>query len=65
MQGTRAAKYKNTLDCFKQIMLQDGVGGFYKGLIPRMGRVVPGQVSVFQKESICHKYCHCYYVISS
>jgi len=47
MQGTRAVEYKNTLDCFKQIMAKEGIGGFYAGLIPRLGRVVPGQGIIF------------------
>jgi hypothetical protein len=30
MQGVDAKKYSSTLDCFRQIMLKDGVAGFYK-----------------------------------
>lgn len=44
MQGKDAAQYKNTLDCFLKILKNEGFLGFYKGVIPRMGRVVPGQV---------------------
>jgi solute carrier family 25 (mitochondrial citrate transporter), member 1 len=44
MQGTKAKQYKNTFDCFRQILVNEGVTGFYKGVVPRMGRVVPGQV---------------------
>lgn len=47
MQGVRASEYKNTADCFKQIMVKEGIGGFYAGLIPRLGRVVPGQGIIF------------------
>jgi len=47
MQGTKAALYKNTLDCFVQIFRQEGISGFYAGLVPRLGRVVPGQGIIF------------------
>jgi len=40
-----AAKYKSTADCFRQIFAAEGLQGFYKGVVPRMGRVVPGQVA--------------------
>lgn len=39
MQGLEAAKYKNTLDCAKQILIHEGPRAFYKGTIPRMSRV--------------------------
>jgi solute carrier family 25 citrate transporter 1 len=47
MQGTKAAQYANTLDCFKQIVAKEGVGGLYAGIVPRLGRVVPGQGIIF------------------
>jgi len=47
MQGTKASQYANTLDCFKQIVTQEGVGALYAGVIPRLGRVVPGQGIIF------------------
>ena len=47
MQGTGAKQYKSTLDCFIQIMRVDGISGLYKGLVPRLGRVVPGQGIIF------------------
>lgn len=46
MQG-KNAHYKNTWDCFMQIVRTSGVSGLYKGLFARLGRVVPGQVSSF------------------
>lgn len=53
MQGTQASQYKGTLDCFRQILVSEGPMGFYKGLIPRLGRVVPGQGIIFMSfESI-------------
>jgi len=53
MQGSQAALYKNTLDCFQQILRNEGVGAFYVGVAPRLGRVVPGQGIIFMSfESI-------------
>eukprot|EP01040_Poterioochromonas_malhamensis_P010416 gene10416-11332_t len=53
MQGKDAAQYKNTLDCFVKILKTEGLRGYYKGVIPRMGRVVPGQGVIFMSfESI-------------
>merc|ERR1719213_1128855 len=49
MQGTQASQYKNTLDCFKQILRNEGVGAFYVGVAPRLGRVVPDKAL-----SSCH-----------
>jgi len=40
MQGLEASKYKNTFDCARQIMVNEGPKAFYKGTIPRMSRVV-------------------------
>ena len=40
MQGLEAKKYKNTLDCAKQIMTNEGLKAFYKGTIPRLVRSV-------------------------
>ena len=47
MQGTQASRYANTMDCFKQIVSKEGFGAFYAGVLPRMGRVVPGQGIIF------------------
>ena len=47
MQGVAATQYSGTLDCFKQIMANEGIGGFYKGVGPRLMRVVPGQGIIF------------------
>ena len=53
LQGTQASKYSGTLDCFKKILSKEGVGAFYAGLVPRLGRVVPGQGIIFMSfESI-------------
>jgi len=40
MQSLDAAKYKNTFDCAKQIMVNEGPKAFYKGTVPRLSRVV-------------------------
>ena len=47
MQGTKAAQYASTLDCFKQILSKEGGGALYAGVVPRLGRVVPGQGIIF------------------
>lgn len=53
MQGIKAQQYSGTLDCFRQIFVNDGLSGFYKGALARMGRVVPGQAVIFMSfESI-------------
>merc|ERR1712151_228754 len=53
MQGTKASQYANTLDCFKQILSKEGASAFYAGVVPRLGRVVPGQGIIFMSfESI-------------
>jgi len=40
MQGLDAARYKSTLDCVIQTWKSEGPLAFYKGTIPRLGRVV-------------------------
>jgi solute carrier family 25 citrate transporter 1 len=47
MQGSGAARYGGTMDCARQIMAKEGVPAFYAGIIPRLGRVVPGQGIIF------------------
>ena len=47
MQGTRSKQYAGTLDCFKQILTTEGIGAFYAGVVPRLGRVIPGQGIIF------------------
>lgn len=39
MQGLEAARYKNTFDCIIQIAKNEGLPAFYKGTVPRLGRV--------------------------
>jgi solute carrier family 25 citrate transporter 1 len=33
MQGSGAKQYKNTMDCFVQILRTDGISGLYKGIL--------------------------------
>lgn len=47
MQGLDSAKYKSTVDCILKIIREDGFLGFYKGTLPRLARVVPGQGLLF------------------
>ena len=47
MQGAGASAYSSTLDCFSQILKKEGVVGYYKGVGPRLMRVVPGQGVIF------------------
>lgn len=47
LQGTQASKYSGTIDCFKSILANEGIGAFYAGVVPRLGRVVPGQGIIF------------------
>lgn len=39
MQGLEASKYKGTVDCFVKIWKHEGPTAFYKGTVPRLGRV--------------------------
>jgi solute carrier family 25 citrate transporter 1 len=47
MQGSQASRYKSTLDCFLQIVRTEGIASLYAGVVPRLGRVVPGQGIIF------------------
>nr|DBA34200.1 TPA: hypothetical protein GDO54_001782 [Pyxicephalus adspersus] len=47
MQGLEAYKYKNTFDCASQILRNEGPLAFYKGTIPRLGRVCLDVAIVF------------------
>jgi solute carrier family 25 (mitochondrial citrate transporter), member 1 len=47
MQGTNAKRYNGTLDCFRQIITKEGIASLYAGIVPRLGRVVPGQGVIF------------------
>ncbi|XP_048199410.1 tricarboxylate transport protein, mitochondrial [Perognathus longimembris pacificus] len=47
MQGLEAHKYRNTLDCSLQILRNEGLKAFYKGTVPRLGRVCMDVAIVF------------------
>lgn len=40
MQGLEAKKYKGFGDCFIQVFKNEGIRGFYKGVSPRLIRVM-------------------------
>ncbi|XP_046497029.1 tricarboxylate transport protein, mitochondrial [Equus quagga] len=47
MQGLEAHKYRNTWDCGLQILRNEGLKAFYKGTVPRLGRVCLDVAIVF------------------
>ncbi|XP_068156014.1 tricarboxylate transport protein, mitochondrial-like [Drosophila tropicalis] len=47
MQGLEAHKYKNSADCFLQTLRSEGPKAFYKGTLPRLGRVCTGVALTF------------------
>uniref|UniRef100_A0A3P9I521 Si:dkey-178e17.1 n=1 Tax=Oryzias latipes TaxID=8090 RepID=A0A3P9I521_ORYLA len=47
MQGLDAHKYKSTLDCAVKILKYEGLAAFYKGTVPRLGRVCLDVAIVF------------------
>mmetsp|Transcript_17088 Transcript_17088/g.53375 ORF Transcript_17088/g.53375 Transcript_17088/m.53375 type:complete len:290 (+) Transcript_17088:226-1095(+) len=47
MQSVEAKHYKNTLDCFYQILTHEGPLAFFNGALARSARVVPGQGIIF------------------
>lgn len=47
MQGLEAHKYRNTWDCGMQILRNEGLKAFYKGTVPRLGRVCADVAIVF------------------
>jgi len=55
MQGLNSHQYNSTLNCIRIIIKKEGVYAFYKGLIPRLMRVIPGQGIIFASyEKISH-----------
>lgn len=61
MQGKNAHKYKSTVDCLFTIFRTEGIRGLYKGTIPRMGRVVPGQGVIFMSFETIQKYTEAFF----
>jgi len=55
MQGLESKQYINTQDCVKKIIKKEGLITFYKGIGPRLMRVIPGQGIIFASyEKISH-----------
>jgi solute carrier family 25 (mitochondrial citrate transporter), member 1 len=47
MQGLNSHQYNSTFNCINIIIKKEGVYAFYKGIIPRLMRVLPGQGIIF------------------
>mmetsp|Transcript_5080 Transcript_5080/g.7496 ORF Transcript_5080/g.7496 Transcript_5080/m.7496 type:complete len:291 (+) Transcript_5080:134-1006(+) len=47
MQGVNAHKYTSTWHCFSSSLYNEGFFSLYRGVLPRLGRVVPGQGIIF------------------
>ena len=47
MQGLNSHQYNSTLNCIHIIVKKEGIYAFYKGIIPRLMRFVPGQGIIF------------------
>mmetsp|Transcript_20144 Transcript_20144/g.28369 ORF Transcript_20144/g.28369 Transcript_20144/m.28369 type:complete len:118 (+) Transcript_20144:69-422(+) len=47
MQGVDSHKYTSTLDCLVKSVKDEGVNVLYRGVVPRLGRVIPGQGIIF------------------
>jgi len=47
MQGLKAAKYRNSVHCAKEIWNKEGPLAFYRGTVPRLGRVCLDGAIVF------------------
>jgi solute carrier family 25 citrate transporter 1 len=47
MQGLESSRYSGVMHCAQCMVKEEGVLSLWKGLLPRMGRVVPGQGIIF------------------
>ena len=56
MQGLEAKKYKTTLDCARQIMVKEGLKGFYKGTMPRLVRSILLTITRTAKGDKCPQF---------
>jgi solute carrier family 25 citrate transporter 1 len=52
MQGLEASRYESLLHCATTMVKEEGPMSLYKGLLPRMARVLPGQGIIFASYSI-------------
>ena len=56
MQGIEAARYSGFADCITSVVKNEGIFALWKGTLPRLGRVVPGQGIIFMSyEMISNK----------
>jgi solute carrier family 25 (mitochondrial phosphate transporter), member 23/24/25/41 len=47
MSGLEIPQYTGTVDCIKKVYQQEGIKGFYKGLVPCYLKVVPSMAIAF------------------
>jgi len=55
-KGTDLPKYSNTLDCIRVVYKQEGIHGFYKGMIPCFLKVVPSMAIAFATYERLRRY---------
>lgn len=46
MFNQKDGKYKDVLDCFRQLLLEEGLGSLYNGLVPQLLGIAPEKVHV-------------------
>ncbi|CAM9267509.1 unnamed protein product [Phaeothamnion confervicola] len=56
MQGVDGNKYGGTAGCAAHIWKSEGLKGFYRGLVPRLARVVPGQGVIFMSYEVIQEF---------
>lgn len=56
MQGVNAHMYNSTLHCLRESVSKEGILVLYRGVTPRLGRVVPGQGIIFMSFEIIQSY---------
>lgn len=54
---TSEGVYKNTFDCFKQIVAKDGVFGLYRGMATPFASITPIFAVSFWVCLICNREC--------
>ena len=47
LQGSENHKYNGTIDCINKVIKYEGIMSLYKGIFPRLLRVIPGQGIIF------------------
>ena len=53
-QSAENPKYKGMVHCIQTIYKEEGIASLYKGLLPRVARVAPGQGITFAvMELVC------------